>query len=137
MLTERVQIFYVGKMRRPSMEWTISLIIISDQWFPYFALTLESGEDVYMHRDECVKGTCMKCKGSKISDFCPRYRQRGDENANGDPSPTCTWKTFGPVTNDSDHPLQSSRRDDANVEDYVPRATLKKQPRLVRKREVF
>lgn len=104
---------------------------------PVFRSHTKSGEDVYMHRDECVKGTCMKCKGSKFFDYCPRHRQRDEDNANGDPSPTCAWKTFGPVTNDSDHPSKSSRRDDANAEDYVPRAPSKKQPRLVRKREVF
>ena len=96
-----------------------------------------SGEDdVYMHRDECVKGTCLVCKGANLFDGCPRHLQGRGDNVSGEQTATrCTWQTFGPpVPEDRDQPLRSARRDDEKMDgdcDHVTDAAARKHTRLM------
>ena len=98
---------------------------------PVFRSNVGSGEDNSFHREDCVKGTCRKCKGVTIFDSCPRHRQ-GEVETNGGQPPVCSWKTFGPVHDENNQHSGDVRRGEDEQNYFPPGTKPRRQPRLVR-----
>ena len=90
---------------------------------PVFPSNTGSGEEIYFHREDCVKGTCCKCRGVTIFDSCPRHRQ-GESETNAGQTPVCSWKPFGPVHDENNQHSGDVRR--SEDEKTTPRPVLRR-----------